>query len=74
MMIQKEYLFVNKTVILCVIGILISVAVANVFMKQILIRWVITLVLVVVTLIYVDKKFYIREWIKRRLKKSAVSI
>lgn len=67
-MIQKEYLFVNKTVILCVIGILISVAVADVFMKQILIRWVITLVLVVVTLIYVDKKFYIREWIKRRRK------
>ena len=67
-MIQKEYLFVNKTVILCVIGILISVAVANVFMKQILIRWVITLVLVVVTLIYADKKFHVCEWIKRRRK------
>jgi protein-S-isoprenylcysteine O-methyltransferase Ste14 len=67
-MIQKEYLFVNKTVILCVIGILISVAVANVFMKQILIRWGITLVLVGVTLIYADKKFHVREWIKRRRK------
>ena len=67
-MIQKEFLFANKTVVLCIMGILISVVVANVFMEQILIRWLITLGLGIITFIYANKKFHIREWIKRRRK------
>jgi O-antigen/teichoic acid export membrane protein len=66
--IQKEFLFSNRTVLLCVVGILITVAVANVFMEQILIRWLIGMALGVVTIVFADKKFHIREWIKRRRK------
>lgn len=67
-MIQKEFLFANKTIVFCVVGIFISVAVANVFMEQIVIRWLITMALLVVTLVYADKKFHIRAWIERRRK------
>ena len=66
--IQKEFLFANKIVVLCVVGIFISVAVANVFMEQMFIRWLIAVVLAVVTLVYAEKKFHIRAWIKRRRK------
>jgi O-antigen/teichoic acid export membrane protein len=67
-MIQKEFLFSNRTVILCVVGILVATLVTNMLMEQMLIRWIITLVLGVITVIYADRKFHIREWIKRRRK------
>ena len=67
-LIQKEFLFSNRTVALCVVGISLTVVVANVFMELILIRWLIAMALGVVTLVFAEKKFHVREWIKKRRK------
>lgn len=67
--IQKEILFTNKTVIACVTGILLSVLAANVLVQQILLRWLIALVIGIVTIIWADKKLNLIEKIKARRKK-----
>ena len=66
--IQKECLFSNRMVVLCVASILGVVAVANLCIHEMLIRWAMALSIGVLALIWANRTFHLKEVIAKRRK------